>query len=343
MTELLLGKVAGGGNLDLVFIEPFHTLFAGQTNLSGKTTTIRALLPDLVDAGYTVIILDTKPTVREFEGYHEIPVCYQETMDSLVLLGLVESILRRRLTNFYATLGRAMVGAKGPKDIIINLRKLSEGKGGWVADAAWTLADGLERLQVDLERHEMVPHLQVVDGTVNVMAVNGLSDETQQLVMKTVFEEALHRHNRRTVLVIDEAWRFLPQEYSSACKRAVQDVVTQGAKTELFVWLATQFLAPTDKDAMKSCANKLLGRQDQDAEVQHTVKAIPMDVRKKFEPLIMKLKPGEFIFVPKQGTTQRVHVIPPEMRGVVAFVPEPLEEDWSEFGPRLETLEAKLK
>src|SRR5271155_5941139 len=100
MTDLIhLGRYDEGIHERSVDIEIFHSLFSGQTNLSGKTTTMRALLPEAIELGYTALVFDTKPNAREFEGYHEIPVCYRNTTDPLVLIGLLESIRKARLTN----------------------------------------------------------------------------------------------------------------------------------------------------------------------------------------------------------------------------------------------------
>ena len=84
-----------------VFIEPFHTLVAGQTNLSGKTTTFRTLFPEAIKAGFTVLVFDTDQAERQFTGYHEVPICYQPTMDPIVLLGLLYPIDAQIFTETY--------------------------------------------------------------------------------------------------------------------------------------------------------------------------------------------------------------------------------------------------
>lgn len=78
------------------------------------------------------------------------------------------------------------------------------------------------------------------------------------------------------------------------------NVITQGAKTGLYTWIATQFLAVTDKDPLKACAVKFLGTQDHITEVKHTLDLIP-EARGKFSPDdIMKLKLGHWILVRKR-------------------------------------------
>lgn len=307
--NLYLGKANGQS----VFIEPFHTLFAGQTNLSGKTTTIIALAGEAVKKGYTVLFFDTKPTIREFDSFNlDIPVCYQPTTDSLVLISLLEAIFKRKITIYYSTLNRLSERAKDIKDVIHNAELMEQtAKNGFIKDACHTLADLLRRLDQELSQTRYTTRLELRDGYINVMPINKLSNEAQQLVLKTAFEEVLRHHNRNTIVVVDEAFRFFPQDYGSACKKAGQDLITQGAKTKLFVWISTQFLAPTDKDPLKACPNKLFGRQDHNTEIDAAIKLVPGGKKTLNPDQIMTLKRGEFLYVPLEGKPKKVLVTPP--------------------------------
>ena len=325
MNEIYMGKSNG----EEVYTTLFNMLITGQTQLSGKTTTIKALAPEAVDEyGIDVLIFDSKPTGREFPEYPAIPIVYEPTTDALILIGLLESIFRRRLTPFYSTLARLTEGADDLGDILKNAVKMEEkAKSGFIKDACHTLADLIRRLQKELEGKYLVSELSATRG-IHVMPINELSVEAQQLVIRTAFRQALSRSmHKNKIMVIDEAWRFLPESFSSACKRDIYDYATQGAKTKRFVWLATQFLAPTDKDALKAMPIKLLGRQDHATEVEHTLRAIP-GYKGAFKPEdIMKLKKGEFIFVDIEGSTKKVYVQPPwEREGYVEPLSIPSEK-----------------
>lgn len=310
--QLLLGKSNGSQ----VYIEPFHTLLAGQTNLSGKTSTIIALAGEAVKLGYTVLLFDTKPTMREFENFHDIPICYEATTDPLILIGLLEAKRRAKLNPLYATLARVSERAKDLKDVIENAELMEKtSKSGFIKDACYTLADLLRRLDQELSETKHAPYLNLEHETINVMAINKLSNEAQQLVLKTAFEQVLRNHNKKTIVVVDEAFRFFPQDYGSACKKAGQDLVTQGAKTKLFMWISTQFIAPTDKDPLKACPNKLFGRQDDSTEIEAIQKRIPGGRSLKSDQL-MTLKRGEFWFVPLEGKPRKVLITPPWERAL---------------------------
>jgi len=283
-----------------VQLEPFHYAIIGQTQFSGKTTLIKRLADWAASQGFTVLVFDTKETEADYEGFgKEVPVVLRETTDSFVLIGLLESMFKRKLTHYYATLSRLTEAAKGFDDIIKRAKEMEAStRSSWLKDACRVLYDLLERLKSETSKVETVQQLKLYPG-INRMPINEFSLEAQQLIVKNAFEDALRFYKRKLILVIDEAFKFLPQGYSSAATRAVMNVITQGAKTGLYVWIATQFLAVTDKDPLKACAVKFLGTQDHITEVKHTLDLIP-EARGKFSTDdIMKLKLGHWILVRK--------------------------------------------
>jgi hypothetical protein len=308
MSEPFLFSVPDG---EPVEIEPFHYAIVGQTQFSGKTTLLKRLAAWAEELGFRVLIMDTKETVEDYAGFgREVPVCLRETTDSFVLIGLLESMFRRRLTPYYATLSRITEGAKGFQDIIQRAREMeSKTKSSWLRDACRVLYDLLERLQAETSKVKTVPTLQLHEG-INRMVINDFSLEAQQLIVKNAFDDALRKYKRNLILVLDEAFKFIPEGYSSPATRAVMQVITQGAKTGLYTWISTQFLAVTSKDPLKACAIKFLGTQDHITEVKHTLDLIP-EARGRFtKDDIMKLKLGHWILVRKR---------PPDVRVVYAL------------------------
>lgn len=311
-----------------VRLEVYHTLLTGQTGLSGKTTTTLSLLDQVVGRGYTALVFDSKPTRREFLGFHDVPVCYRATNDPLILMPLLESIFQgRKLTREFTVLSRITETGSDLLDFAQNaveMEKLS--RSGWVKDAAHKLANLLRRLDKELKGLDLVEDLALEKGSVNVMPLNRMSPDAQQLVVKTAFELALKFWPRRLILVLDEAFRFLPQKRGSACKFAIQDLITQGAATELFVWMNTQFLVTTEKDPMRAMPNKILGRQDHNLEIEATLELIPPRVKITTDD-IMSLHKGEFIFVPldPDAPVRKVYVYPPAKVPPRAARPEVVE------------------
>ena len=318
MTDEFLFTVPSG---EPVTIEPFHYAIVGQTQFSGKTTLIKRLSEWVADLGFKVLIWDTKETEADYAGFgREIPVCLRESTDSFVLIGLLESMFRRRLTHYYATLTRITEGAKGFDDIIQRAKKLEEKtRSSWLKDACRVLYDLLERLKNETAKVETVPRLKLYPG-INRMVINDFSLEAQQLIVKNCFEDLLRVYKRNTIGVLDEAFKFIPQGYSSPATRSIMQVMTQGAKTKLFGWLSTQFLAVTDKGPLKACAFKFLGTQDHITEVKHTMDLIP-EIRGKFtSDDIMKLKLGHWILVRKRPPDVRIVYALPLGRGITKHI-----------------------
>lgn len=298
------------GTTKKVKIPIFHMLVSGQTRLSGKTTTLKTLATQAADQGYKVLIIDSKTSFEDYEGFgKDVPVCLKQSTDSLILIQLLESIFKRKITAYYATLTTISEDAKDYNDIIKNAENLRmRTRANFVKDACTALIDLLKRLIKEIKEIPSSTTLEI-PYQINRMSINKFSDvQGQQLVAKTVFEEALHKH-KKLIIILDEAYKFLPQKYSSACAQAVQNYVTQGGANECWLWLATQFLAPTNKDQMKTMAVKLLGTQDHDTECQHTLDLIPFAKGRYKVDDIMRLPLGHFITVTKKWV-KKVYVCP---------------------------------
>ena len=290
-----------------VRIPIFHMLVTGQTQLSGKTTALKTLAKQVAEKGYKIIVLDSKTNIQDYEGFgQEIPVCLKQTLDSMVLRDLLESINQRKITPMQATLLRILEGAKTFEDLVENATKLGEkSRSGFVQDACLVLSNLVQRLIIQTKQHPSTSEL-TLPYKINRMTINDFELQGQQLIAKTVFEEVLMKY-QKVIVILDESSKFLPQKYSSACSRAVQLYVTQGAATNDFLWEGTQFLATTSKDSMKVMGVKLLGRQDHDTECQHTIDLIPDEKIKDAQ--IMGLKLGQFMLVSEQ-TVRKVYVCP---------------------------------
>ncbi|GAH38064.1 unnamed protein product, partial [marine sediment metagenome] len=286
-----------------------------QTQYSGKTTLIKRLATWAVELGFKVLIFDTKETEADYTGFgREVPICLKESMDSLILIGLLESIFKRKITRQYATLSRLVEGSKTFRDIINKAKDVEANtRSQWVKDSCRTIYDLLERLEKlksQTSGVKTVKSLQLYKG-INRMVINTFTQEIQQLIIKNAFEDALVKYKRKVILVLDEAFKFIPQKYGSVSSNAILKVMAQGAKTGLFTWISTQFLAVTDKAPLKACAIKFLGTQDHPSEINHTLDLIPRAHGKFSKDDVMELKLGHWILVRKRPQDARkVYALP---------------------------------
>jgi len=311
--ELFVGLEKGTG--EPVHIPVFHMAVTGQTQLSGKTTIIKTLAQQAVEKhGYRVLVFDTKENMEDFKDFGEpVPICMKDTTDSLVLINLAESIFGRRITQYYSVLTWMTQDAETLQDVIDRAnKKIDELKESWFRGACITLSDLLTRLQKQLTQVETVDTLQL-PHRINRMVLNYFDRESQQVYVKYALEDALRRYKHKLIIILDEAFKFIPQRYGSVCKKAIQDVITQGAGTGLYIWITTQFLAPTDKDPLKACAVRLLGTQDHVTEATHTLDLIPKARQRGFDKdTIMTLPLGHFVTITK-SYAKLVYAVP---RGV---------------------------
>jgi hypothetical protein len=272
---LLVGFELDSG--EEVKVPIFHTLYTGQTQLSGKSTAEKANAKQLAEMGYKILVFDSKENYEDYQGFgHEIPVCLRESTDPLVLLPLLESVFERRLpTGYFSVLADLSSNTKTFEEVIRKAQdREKSARSGWVQGVCRTLWELLERLENQLNKIETVSSLEL-PYDINRMVLNQFPQASQQLFIKNAFEDILHIHNKKTIPMLDECHKFLPQRWGSACARAIQDAITQLAITDSYVHLATQYLAPTNKDPLKACAVRLLGTQDHKTEAVHTLDLIP--------------------------------------------------------------------
>jgi intein/homing endonuclease len=252
---------------------------------------------------------NTKQNRADFDTFgEEIPICLRETTDSLTILWLLESIMRRKLSQQYATLTRCADGTKNFQEVLDNAIELeANSRPGFIKDAAKVLIDLLQRLIDQTKNRDTTPKLEL-KYPINRITMNKFSLEGQQMILKTAFEDALEFE--KLIMVLDESSKFLPQKYHSACGQAINFFVTQGAVSGDFLWMSTQFLATTSKEQMKAMDVKILGRQSHDTECEHTLDLIPKIGGQKWSnENIMQLKLGHFVVV-AENLVKTVYTVP---------------------------------
>lgn len=195
------------GTAKEVKIPIFHQLVTGQTRLSGKTTLLKALARQAAERGFKILVVDSKTNFADFESFgQEVPVCLQESMDSLIIIGLLESIFRRKITVYYATLTRLAENAKTYEDVIRNAEQLRDKSSGFQRDACAALIDLLKRLQLQTTKVKTTATL-TLPYQINRMSINDFDLEAQQLIVKSTLDEALRKF-KKLIVILDEAYKF---------------------------------------------------------------------------------------------------------------------------------------
>jgi len=273
-------------------IKPSHLIVTGITQLSGKTTTLEALIKR---SGLKAIIFKTKIGEKSFTEGTEVAPFFRDRSDYEFVRSLIEAYAKEKL---FLEKGTLMMLCKGSASLIEIKRKvderLAEGKlRGLKEEIHIRLQHYLENLIPQIQYANLSKTLDMHDG-INIMNLERFSEEAQSLIIQAVADEVL-KTMKGVIIVIPEAWKFLPQKYNNPCKRVVESYIRQGATNNNFIWIDSQDMAGVDKIPLKQISTWILGYQAERNEVKHTLDQISIPKKSKpKEDEIMNLRKGHF-------------------------------------------------
>jgi hypothetical protein len=285
-----------------------HMAVTGQTQQSGKTTTLEAL----IDRGnLRAVVFITKPGEKSFQekpGRRILPF-FRERADWEYVKGLLEARRSESLSKWDGYLMRVCSGAHTLQDVRANVAQELPKKKSARPSHYEVLAGYLDLIIPELERVEYTDKLLLARG-VNVMdlSIGKLSDDMQSMVIRSTIEQ-IHKHERNTVLVLPEAWKFIPEGGRSSVFQALHGLIREGATNGNFVWIDAQDLAVVSKRILKSVTVWILGKQQEANEVARTINHLidPIQIR---PDMIKSLGIGQFLICADSIPARRVYVQP---------------------------------
>ena len=305
--DVVLGYEIGTGAP--VSIPLHHVVVTGMTQLSGKTTTLEALI---TRSGLKAIAFRTKRGESGFDGaavpVHPHRPYFLERADWQYVQGLLEATMRERMKFERSWIIKVCKGAKTLRDVQARIEEeLARAKG--LSESVYTnLKAYLEIVVPEIEKAELTNELRLGDG-VNVMDVTGMRDEVQALVIASTIER-VYEKEKDVVIVVPEAWKFCPEGRGSPVKRVAEKVIRQGASVGIYLWFDSQDIAGVDKALLKQVDTWILGRQRELNEVQHTLEQLPLSRAQRPRPEeIMHLQVGHF-FACFDDVVKKVYVQP---------------------------------
>jgi len=297
--EIKTGKEVG--------IKPSHLIVTGVTQLSGKTTTLEALIKR---SGLKAVIFKTKIGEKSFTQGTEVPPFFRDRSDYEFVKSLIEAYAKEKLFLEKGTLMRLCKGSAS----LIEIKKrvddeLAEGKLRGLKEEIHTrLQHYLENLIPQIQYANFSSTLDLREG-INIMNLERFSEEAQSLIIQSVADEVL-KTRKGVIMVIPEAWKFIPQKYNNPCKRIVESYIRQGATNNNFIWIDSQDMAGVDKVPLKQISTWILGYQSERNEVKHTLDQISLPKKMKpKEDEIMELRKGHFFLSCYEGVSN-VYVQP---------------------------------
>lgn len=312
-SNILLGyEVSSGEPVNL----PLHHLaIFGMTQLSGKTTTLEALISR---SELRAIAFKTKRGESGFSCAAPIIPYYKPRADWQYVEGLVNVALGEKVKYEPGMRYAIMKVCRGRKDLVEiqqEARRLAkETKKEFMKSVYEKLDAYLDIVIPELKKWTFTERLELSEG-VNVMDLADMRLETQQLVIASTIEYALTKLDH-VVVIVPEAWEMLPQGRMTPVKWVAQQFIRKGAAIGNYLWLDSQDIGGIDKTPLRQCDNWIMGRMKEAHEVERILKQL-LGVKVAAEE-IQTLSLGHF-YAAIGNQVKKVYVLPvgvPEDVGV---------------------------
>lgn len=302
--KILLGFEVGTG--EPVYVPLHHLAIFGMTQLSGKTTTLEALISR---SGLRAIAFITKRGEAGFTSYNLITPYYKPRADWQFVEGLVNVALGEKVKyepGMRWAIIKVSKGAKNLRDVKARAEEmLAKAKREFQKQLFEKLITYLEIVVPELERWSFSDRLELSEG-VNVMDLSEMRLETQHLVIASTIEYVF-RNLDHTVVIIPEAWETLPQTKMTPVKWVAQQFIRKGAAIGNYMFLDSQDIGGIDKTPLRQCDNWLMGRMKEAHEVERILKQL-LGMKVKAEE-IQTLPLGHF-YAAIGNEVKKVYVLP---------------------------------
>lgn len=295
-----------------------HLAVTGQTQESGKTTTLEALI---TRSELRAVAFVTKRGEKSFRLMNPIPPYFREPANTAEtpmwfwVKSILEATQGMKLRMEEAAIINASGSAKSLEDVHQNVRELAKkAKRGFERDICTCLDAYFNRVMPQIKRIRASKSLSLSPG-VNVMDLGDYSEPVQALIIRSVLEE-VYLHGKNTIVIVPEAWKFIPLRRGSPVRLAAEAFIRQGAALKNYIWIDSQDLANVATEVLKSISVWILGVQRELNEVKRTLGYIGIGAAVRAEE-IQRLGKGQF-YVCFGDTVKKVYVQPAGMDDVHA-------------------------
>jgi hypothetical protein len=282
-----LGFEVGSGKAIEIPIR--HLCVTGQTQEAGKTTTLEALIDRSHLRALTFV---TKRGEGAFGSGRPTAPYFREQADWRFVSSMLEAFLGERLKFERSWIMRATKGARTLADVRRTLTRLQEKAKGLNADVYMVLGEYLDELVPTIAAVRWASRVELAAG-VNVMDLSRVPHSMQHLVIKSAIDWVLE-HETQTVVVVPEAWKFIPQGRGTPVKLSAMAYIRQGAALANYLWLDSQDIGGVDKELLRSVPVWILGVQREANEIKRTLSNIPATVAKPKAADVALLELGQF-------------------------------------------------
>jgi hypothetical protein len=303
--KILLGFEINTGKK--VEIEPSHLIVTGLTQKSGKTTTLEALI---TRSGLKAIAFRTKINETGFSQGAFIPPYFRERFDWEYVQSVLEAIMKEKLKFQRSWIIRACETAQSLTDVAKNIDES-------LKDPKIRSLDKSVLIELQAFFRKILPliawanfsrTLELKDG-LNIMDLVRFPEQLQGLVIDSVLEQVL-KHENDTIVIVPEAWKYIPQGRNTPVKLSAEEFIRQAAASNNFLWIDSQDITGVDKTPLKQISTWILGYQSERNEVKHTIEQMPLPSNLRPEPdEIMTLEKGHF-YCCTEKFVKKVYALP---------------------------------
>lgn len=276
----------------------------GQTQESGKTTTLEALA---TRSGAKVITFVTKRGEGSFAAGRRVQPYFRDRADWQFVDALLETALGEKnkyLRQFLIPICRR---TKTLADVQAAVRDGLKKAHGQKEGALIQLDAYLELIVPDIARADLAPSIDLRSG-LNVMDVSEFSTPMQMLFVQSAIDWVNERESN-TVIVIPEAWEFIPEGKGSPVKASAVTLVRKGSGIGNHIWIDSQDMAGVAKTILRGCPVWLIGVQREFNEIKRNIANIPPPTGKPKPGDVALLERGQF-FACFGKTLVKVYVQP---------------------------------
>lgn len=282
-----------------------HLAVTGQTQSSGKTTTLEALV---ARSARPAIAFVTKRGEGSFSVGRRVQPYFRDRADWVFVDRLLEAALQEKNKYLRQWLIPICRTTKTLGEVHQRVRQAMEKATGKTLGAYVQLDAYLELIVPEIARAQLADRLDVVGPGLNVMDVSAYARPMQMLFVQSAIDWVNEREHGVTVIV-PEAWEFIPQGKGSPVKASAETLVRKGAGIGNLMWTDSQDMAGVDNIVLRGSTVWLIGVQREANEIKRALANIPAGVAKPKAADVALLELGQF-FVCYGRTCVRTYVQP---------------------------------
>jgi hypothetical protein len=287
MKKVHLGFEIGTSNA--VEIPIAHMAVVGQTQSAGKTTTLEALVGR---SGATALTFITKRGESSFASGRRITPYFRDRADWQFVTSIIDATLQEKNKFLRPWIMKICRNTRSLAEVQTEIRKALKKSHG-ISEGVYTQLDAyLDLIVPEIERADLAETLDLAVG-INVMDVSSFATPMQMLFVQSALDWINERCSD-TIVVIPEAWEFVPEGKGSPVKASAVTLVRKGAGIHNFIWVDSQDMAGVDKTILRGCTVWLIGVQREANEIKRNLLNIPAGIQRPKPNEVAMLERGQF-------------------------------------------------